>query len=499
MNWNLRDSLSGSGKGADADKGGDVGEFVGNSKQDFLRFHELTIRNAYQEQMTSLNMVFCEGESYLLCSLDHTGRSFTELFHGNSHVISGYIFGADGTAQNGTGDFFYRQRIYYVDSHVQFMDSLNLAENVFLLKSNSLKKVRLNRKAVLLRTKELFLRYGLPFEPEQTVGSLRVIDKVLLQLVRLADRHPRMLVISNLSFICNEEDLERLLEILKKLRNEGISLLMYDSVPERFIALADEILLIKKGEIVRKFYEKSIFENYWKRSAKSIQKGREKGEFSREDTTEFYRFSWQFPSGVPCSFEIHPGEILYFPTDGWEHQQMVCRGMMGLLEQGMSFETKEKRIQCKNPDMLQKYRIFFWGEERIEDELFPNMSITDNILMPSVKRISRMGFYRSGEKFIFRDMDFSEVTEGFGETGSLTDEAVFKLLCYRWKLYHPRVLVAYNVLSRFDPEMKQWMADQILQMAQRGTAFILLESVGEAAGNIADRVIHTPWREEGKL
>ena len=106
MNWNLRDSLSGSGKGADAGKGGDVGEFVGNSKQDFLRFHELTIRNAYQEQMTSLNMVFCEGESYLLCSLDHTGRSFTELFHGNSHVISGYIFGADGTAQNGTGDFF---------------------------------------------------------------------------------------------------------------------------------------------------------------------------------------------------------------------------------------------------------------------------------------------------------------------------------------------------------------------------------------------------------
>lgn len=468
-------------------------------KKSFLRFHELSVRNEYQEQLTGLNMVFCEGESYLLCSLDHTGRSLAEIFSGNSHIISGYLFGADGGQKNCTEDFFHRERIYYVDSHVRFMDSLNLAENVFLLRPNSLKKVRLNRRAILLRTEELFLRYGLLLKPEQRVVSLRVIDKVLLQLVRLADMNPRMLVISNLSFICNREDFERLLEILRKIREEGISLLIYDSNPERFLSLADEILLIKKGEIVKKFFEKDAFETYWEHLAKQIRQERGRKDISEESNAEFYRFSWQFPGGELCSFEIHPGEILYFPSEGWEHQQLLCRGMMGLLERGVTLETKGKRIRCKNPGSLQRYKIFFWGEERIEDELFSNMSIADNILMPSVKRISRFGFYKAGERFIFRDMDFSDVPEKSGRAGNLTDEAVFKLLCYRWKLYHPKIMVAYNVLSRFDPEMKQWMTGQILQMAGRGCAFILLETADETARNIADRVIYTSWQKEKRL
>lgn len=35
-------------------------------KQDFLRFHELSVRNKYQEQMTGLNMVFLKKK--VICS-----------------------------------------------------------------------------------------------------------------------------------------------------------------------------------------------------------------------------------------------------------------------------------------------------------------------------------------------------------------------------------------------------------------------------------------------
>lgn len=467
-------------------------------KQEFLRFYELSVRNKYQEQMTGLNIVFFEKESYLLCSLDHTGRSLAEIFNGDSRIVGGRIFDGEGMPSDCTEAFFQRERIYYVDSHVRFMNSLNLAENIFLLRPNSLKKVRLNQKAVLLRTQELFMRYGLPFQPEQKVESLRAIDKVLLQLVRLADLQPRMLVINNLSFICNKVDLERLLKILGKIREAGISMLIYDNNPKCFVSLADHILLVKKGQIIKKFFEREAFEIYWEQSARPVPEGMVKKEPAEAAEREGFRFSWHFPGGKLCSFEIHPGEILYFPSDGWEHQQALCRGMMGLGEGGVVLEARGQRTVCKKPDALQKHNIFFWGEERIEDELFPNMSVTDNILMPSIKRISHMGFYRSGERFILQDMDFSEILEECGETGRLTDEAVLKLLCYRWKLYHPRMLIAYNVLSRFDPEMKQWMAGQLLQMSGRGTAFVLLETADDAARSIADRVICTNWQGEAK-
>ena len=267
-------------------------------------------------------------------------------------------------------------------------------------------------------------------------------------------------------------------------------MLVYDSNPNCFVSLADHILLVKKGQIVKKFYDREAFEIYWEHSSRSIPERAAKKEPAGAEGKEYFRFSWHSPNGELRSFEIHPGEILYFPSDGWEHQQALCRGMMGLGEGGVVLEAKGRKTVCKKPEVLQKYNIFFWGEERIEDELFPNMSVTDNILMPSMKRISRMGFYRAGERFILQDMDFSEILEEGRETGSLTDEGVWKLLCYRWKLYHPRMLIAYNVLSRFDPEMKRWMAGQLLQMAGRGTAFVFLETADEAARSIADRVIH---------
>lgn len=463
-------------------------------KREFLRFYELSVRNKYQEQITGLNMVFFEQEIYLFCSLDHTGRSVAEIFNGDSRIVGGQIFDSEGMPSECTEAFFQRERVYYVDSHVRFMNSLNLAENIFLLRPNSLKKVRLNQKAVLLRTQELFARYGLPLRPEQKVESLRAIDKVLLQLVRLADLRPRMLVVNNLSFICNQEDQERLLKILGKIREAGISMLIYDSNPKGFASLADHILLVKKGRIIKKFFERETFQSYWECSAGPVPEGIEKKEPAGKADGEYFRFSWHFPDGKPCSFEIHPGEILYFPSNGWEHQQALCRGMMGLGEGGVALEANGRRTVCKRPDALQKYNIFFWGKERIEDELFPNMSVTDNILMPSLKRISRLGFYRPGERFILQDMDFSEISGEGRQTGSLTDEAVWKLLCYRWKLYHPKMLIAYNVLSRFDPEMKRWMAGQLLQMAGRGTAFALLETADDAAGSIADRVICTRWQ-----
>lgn len=75
-------------------------------KQDFLQFHELSVRNKYQEQMTGLNMVFFEKESYLCCSLDHTGRSLAEIFNGDSRIVGGRIFDAEGMPGDCTEFFF---------------------------------------------------------------------------------------------------------------------------------------------------------------------------------------------------------------------------------------------------------------------------------------------------------------------------------------------------------------------------------------------------------
>lgn len=463
-------------------------------KQEILRFHELTIRNEYQEQMTGLNMVLCRGEGYLCCSHDRTGRSIAGIFQGDNYILDGQFFLEEKEQTFCTKSLFRENGIYFVDSHVKFMESLNLAENIFFLRNNNLKKVWLNEKAILLRTKELFRYYGLSLEPTRKAKTLRAMDKVLLELVRLANQSPKMLVISNLSFICSQKELRELIDVLLKIREAGISLFIYDSNPEYFLELADTLLFARKGTVIKKVSDRKDFGRYWNRlgekSGQSISvKEEEHREKQPEQENAYCRFSWTSPAGASYSFIIYPGEILYFPSDGWEHQQAICRGMLGLGDGGVLVEMDGHKKLFSQPEKLMKKRIVFWGTERIKEEMFPNLSMEDNILMPTIRRISHFGFYHSGKQFIFRDSAFLVELETLKRNSSLSDEDIFKILCFRWQLYHPRVLIAYNVLSRFDPEMKRWMSDRLLEMSKRRTGLVLLETAEETAESIADRVI----------
>lgn len=163
-----------------------------------------------------------------------------------------------------------------------------------------------------MRTEELFRRYGLPFQPEQKVKSLRAIDKVLLQLVRLADLQPKMLVINNLSFICNKEDMERLLKILGKIREAGISMLVYDSNPNCFVSLADHILLVKKGQIVKKFYDREAFEIYWEHSSRSIPERAAKKEPQERRAKNIFAFPGILQMENCAALRYIPGKSYIF-------------------------------------------------------------------------------------------------------------------------------------------------------------------------------------------
>ena len=457
-------------------------------KYEFLQFSDLYIKNEYQESLNDLNMIFLEGETHLLWGWDSTPRILANIFRGKGRIIRGSLRINGRKIENWSRESFEKDGIFYVDSQVEFMNSINLAENLFLLKNNSLKKIRLNRKAIMIRTRELLEKYELSLDAGQKVIELRAIEKVLFQLVRLADRKAKMLVLGELSQICSRKDLRLLLEVLGKLKREGISLLIYDSHPEYFRELADEYYLMRGGYLVKKFWEKERFEEYWELAGnpREVRRQQETVFLKPQDTHRCFR--WKNCDGKEVSLEVLAGEIVYIRTSGWEQQQEIRKKLLGENGQKTVFESGECRLTYEDGRGLVENKIGFWGEGPLKAEYFSNLSVRDNILLPSVKKISRFGFYQSGEKFVFGDQSFFSELGEIEKSQSLTDKNIIKILCYRWKLFHPKVLILHNILSRADMEMKEWLQKELLEMAGRGTSLILLEAFEEDALPLAGRV-----------
>ncbi len=458
-------------------------------KRELLRFTDVSVRNENQEQMHQINLMFREGECHLLWSEDGTGRMLAGLFKNGGRILHGMIHIQGREQKECSREVFRREKIFCVDVRIDLMESLSLAENMFLLRPNSMKKVWFNKKATRVRTKELLAHYGLEMDAGQNVDSLSEADKVLLSLVRLADQHAKMLVVHNLSFVCNRQKMAQLLYVLKKIKEKGTALLIYDRHPEFFLDLADDIVLVKGGTIVKKYCDRKQFEQHREKYEKTVKEERQCSAVRETESSASYCFRWTDRFGNQNNFTVFPGEILYLYAESREEQQRLYRDLL----EGNRFEilltNGTRTAVCRKVQKLMKYRIGFWGADQIEKELFPNLSIRENILMPSMQRISRYGFYRNSEKFIFSSRDLMEGLDEIESTGGFTDENTFKILCYRWKLFHPRILIIHNILSRSDQKMKEWLSGQFLEMAARGTALILLEVSEETALELADRVI----------
>ena len=183
-------------------------------KREILQFTNLRIKNEYGEQLEDLNMIFLEGEAHLLWGWDSTPRIFASLFCGKTEIVKGNIYINSKITGKDTKYNFEKKGIYFVDSQVELMKSLNLSEQLFLLKNNSLRKIRLNSRAIEIRTREIMNHYNLELDALAKTDSLRAIEKVWFQLVRLADRNAKMIVLGGVTEICSQDDLQKLLRLL---------------------------------------------------------------------------------------------------------------------------------------------------------------------------------------------------------------------------------------------------------------------------------------------
>ncbi|MFT3983544.1 MAG: hypothetical protein QM697_06535 [Lachnospiraceae bacterium] len=471
-------------------------------KEGFLQLLNLSTINEYKEGVRNINMLVRRGECCLLWGKDYTGRIFSNIFKGEGQIIEGCILIKNEELSECRRALLESRKLFYVDGSEDFMGSLDLAENLFLLKKNSLWKIFFNEKAVHIQADSLLAGYGLEsFNAKSRMKDLSAADRILLSIVRLAGQGARMLVLNNVSPQCSEQDMILLKKLLKKLREEGIALLIYDNHPELFEDLADHIFFIKQGEILKKIIDREDIPYYpefgkRRRYKQEMDHKAESIPFMKmgiERRVEFAGIRLSSRRDLQ-SITVKEGEIVRIADLDAFEQAELWESLLGKAVCKPTVRIDGRVIEYRDVHTLVKNRITFWGDYADCAEIFNNLSIKDNILLPSLKRISCCGGYRAGADYIFKDNFIME--EAFkarvscrSDHKKMSENDILKTILYKWKLFHPRVIILNSILSRTDADMKEWLKEQLAEMADRGTAVILLEPAERDVRELAHRVL----------
>lgn len=138
-----------------------------------------------------------------------------------------------------------RAGVAMVFQHFSLFEALTVAENV-ALGMESPPPMR----TLASRIAEVSEEYGLPLDPARIVGDLSAGERQRVEIIRCLLQDPKLLIMDEPTSVLTPQEVDILFKTLRKLREEGTSILYISHKLEEIRALCDKATVLRHGEVV---------------------------------------------------------------------------------------------------------------------------------------------------------------------------------------------------------------------------------------------------------
>ena len=139
--------------------------------------------------------------------------------------------------------------IAVITQEFALVDELSVAENIFLGRLPR-HAWRVDWLSMHRRAAVLLAEFGLSISPEAPVHTLGIGQKQLIEIVRATDKHSRVLVLDEPTAALTGQEVEVLLDHLRRLRAQGTACIYISHKLDEVFAIADRITVLRDGTSV---------------------------------------------------------------------------------------------------------------------------------------------------------------------------------------------------------------------------------------------------------
>lgn len=373
---------------------------------------------------------------------------------------------------------------------------MNVIDNMFLNKEIKNKFGMLNNKKMKEEANLIFNKLNITIDLEQPMEDLSVGEQQMIEIAKCLMTDAKVLIMDEPTAALSDREIETLFTIIRKLRDEKVSIVYISHRMEEIFSICDRITVMRDGKTVSSY---KTSEATMETLVKDMV-GREIGDFYPRKETPIGEVKFEVKDLSrkdvfnDISFSVREGEIIGFSGLMGAGRTEIMRALFGLdkLDRGEIY-LEGQNITVKSPSDAIKNGIGFLTEDRKDEGLILDFTLKDNILLPSISEFSKKVILEDKLINEFTDLLMKRLTVKAENRDSLASSLSGgnqqKVVLAKWIGIGPKVLILDEPTRGVDVGAKREIYLLINELAARGVAIIIVSSDLPEVMSISDRIL----------
>lgn len=384
------------------------------------------------------------------------------------------------------------------DSNYSIKD-WSVAEYIGLVTNDSIMGMQ-RKKPLIKEIRRLFDSLGVEMDVNKKLGELSELEKRLADVVKAFFRNARLLIIEDEFEGLTEKEILIFQEELSRIIHGKMAVIINSHSDMVTRIMADRLIIFKEGRIVKKCgagqiqntkYLEQLFMSNGIRSRKETLDNK-----AVELTVPQEIIYWVSPVNIigrELSLSFYKSEIAVILVADRKKKEELFGILSGRVNQyGIERMLEGKICKCRDISAYVRNKIVSAAHLGNLEELLPGMSVGENILMPSLNKLSSLECAVAEKKIaklLERDIENLRI-KGRVKTGELGINERIALSLERWLVYRPKVMVLLEPFAQCDAYGVSLVKFYLKKIAAEGTAVIVVVSRKGHMAELGERFIN---------
>ena len=456
-----------------------------------------------------------KGEIHALMGENGAGKStLIKVLTGVYDFESGEIHmeGTAGAFVNRSPQEAQNIGISTVYQEINLCPNLTVAENLFIGREPR-KAGMIDWKTMNKKSAEILQGLNIEVPETQNLEECSIANQQMIAIARAVDMKCKVLILDEPTSSLDDEEVEKLFVLMRKLKNEGVGIIFVTHFLEQVYAVCDRITVLRNGELVGEYEVKELprimlvakmmgkdFDDladiksvHGEKNYKNAETIVEAKELGRKGTIK------------PFNLKVRRGEVIGLSGLLGSGRSELVRAIYGADKPDTgAVEIKGKPAKINTPLDAMKRGMAYLPEDRKRDGIIQDLSVRENIILALqakrgiFKPMSRKEMEEAADKYI----DLLQIKTASCETPvkSLSGGNQQKVIIGRWLLTNPEYLILDEPTRGIDIGTKTEIQKLVLDLADQGMAVTFISSeIEEMLRTCSRMAILRDGRKVGEL
>jgi rhamnose transport system ATP-binding protein len=346
------------------------------------------------------------------------------------------------------------------------------------------------------QTRDLMEQLDLALDPKRSVLSLSTAERHMVEILKALSHRAEIVIMDEPTSALSLREVEELYAIIRRLRDDGKAIVFISHKFEEIRAIADTFTVLRDGryvgsgslddtgdpEIVRMMVGRSLDQMF------------PKTEVAVGDPLLQVEGLSRIGVFKDVSFTLHAGEILGFFGLVGSGRSEVMRAVFGIDKPTAgTVRVGEAAVDNPTPQAMMYLGVAMVPEDRQTQGAILQMTIQNNVTLPSLRRIAKRGVLRPKAEHTLADRFGTQMEIRATSWQQLVNELSGgnqqKVVLAKWLATEPKILILDEPTKGIDVATKATVHEFMSQLAAQGIGIVLVSSELPEILGMADRTI----------